>query len=292
MALLIDEMTLIDVDTAETLQLYPATTPISVVDFDPGYPAVRSVRVPNPGANGESDYTRLFGAKVVAMTLRTNPDLGDVNPALASLRAWAAPSRNVALVYTPTGMTERIVFLKGDQLGAPLPLDTMLFGVVDVLIQWACPEGLELSNLLTQTAVPLQSATSGGRVYPLVFPRTYTAQVGAGTAVVVNGGTASYAPIIRMYGPVTGGRISNDADGGKALEFLGYSLSSTEYVEIDMEAKTVQLQGVPGASTNMRSKLTTRDWWTLKPGNNTIRFSATTGSSPAQLLVLSRDAWI
>jgi hypothetical protein len=292
MPMLIDAMTLVDTDTAETLQLFPAVSAISVVDFDPGFPAVRSVRVPNPGANGETDYTTLHGAKVVALTLRTNPDLGLVNPALASIRSWASPARNVVLVYTPTGMAERIVYLKGDQLGAPLPLDSMLFGVVDILVQWACPRGVELSSLLTQTVVPLQSSTTGGRVYPLVFPRTYTAQVGSGTAVVVNAGKVDSAPIIRMYGPVTGGRISNDTDGGKALEFLGYSLSSTEYVEIDMAAKTVQYQGLPGAAYNVRSKLTTRNWWTLKPGNNTIRFSATSGTSPAQLLVMSRDAWI
>jgi len=292
MPMLIDALALLDTDTAETLQLFPATSAITVVDFDPGFPAARSVRIPNPGANGELDYTTLHGGKVVALTLRTNPDLGAVNPALATIRSWASPARNVALVYTPTGMSERIVYLKGDQLGAPLPLDAMLFGVVDILVQWACPRGVELSSALTQTVVPLQSVTTGGRTYPLIFPRLYTAQVGAGTAIVVNAGKVDSSPIIRMYGPVTGGRISNDDDGGKALEFLGYSLSSTEYVEIDMAARTVQFQGLPGAAYNVRSKLTTRQWWTLKPGNNTIRFSATTGSSPAQLLVMSRDAWI
>jgi hypothetical protein len=59
-----------------------------------------------------------------------------------------------------------------------------------------------------------------------------------------------------------------------------------------MGAKTVQLNGEPGANANRRSFVTTPGWWVLKPGANTIRFTATSGGTPSQLIVFSQDAWI
>jgi hypothetical protein len=72
----------------------------------------------------------------------------------------------------------------------------------------------------------------------------------------------------------------------------GYIIGDTEYVEVDMGAKTVQLRGVAGTDANRRGRVTTKGWWNLQPGDNTIRFTAETGASPAQALVLSQDAWI
>lgn len=292
---LIGDMRLVDADTGEQLILSPSAGNgglIKVVDFDPGFPGVRSVRVPNPGWNGESDYTSLHGAKVAALVLRLHSLTGGpVMSTLSTLRSWASPARNVWLFYTPLDMAERVLYLKGDQLGAPLPLTVMTSGVVDVQVQWVVPDGVEYSAATTETTVMLQSAMTTGRTYPLVYPRTYAAQDGTGVATIFNAGTVDTAPIIRIFGPVVGPRIVNEATG-LVLEFLGLSVGSTEYIEIDMAAKTVQLQGVPGADANRRSALTTRQWWTLRPGDNIIRFTGTSGGTPSQALVLSQDAWI
>lgn len=295
MAMLIGDMRLVDADTGETLILSPMAGNggvLQVVDFDPGFPGVRSVRVPRPGWNGESDYTRYHGSKAVSLVLRLYSATSSIMAVLSALRSWASPARNVQLFYTPDGMAERVLYLKGDQLGQPLPLAAITSGVVDVQVQWACPDGIEYSSAVTQTSILLQNATSGGRTYPLVYPRTYTSQIGTGAAVVTNAGKVDSAPIIRMFGPVTGGKIANDTDGGKYLEFSGYALGDTDYVEINMGAKTVQWRGEAGANANRRANVTTPGWWVLKPGDNTIRFTAASGATPSQLLVLSQDAWI
>ncbi|MET0426288.1 MAG: hypothetical protein ABW046_20635 [Actinoplanes sp.] len=293
---LVGDMRLVDADTSEELVLSPSADNggvIKVVDFTPGFPAVRAVQVQNPGYNGATDYTRFYGAKAVALVVRLDPSSGQpIMPALAGLRAWCAPGRRVQLVYTPSGMAERILYLRGDQLGADLPMASMISGVVDVQLQWACPDGVEYSSATTQTTVMMQTPiTTGGRTYPLTYPRTYPAQTGTGVAVVTNAGTVPSAPVIRAFGPCVGPAITNETTG-QVLAMAGYSLSSTDYVEIDMAAKTVQLRGVPGADANRRSRATTAQWWSLAPGDNTIRFTAESGSVPAQLLVLSQDAWI
>lgn len=295
MGVLVDAMRLVDADTADELILWPASGnggQIWVVDFDPGFPGVRSVRVPNPGWNGESDYTSLHGAKVVALVLRLRPqDTAPIMTTLSLLRAWASPARTVQLFYTPTGGAERVLYVKGDQLGAPLPMRALRTGTPEVQVQWACPAGVEYSAATTETTIMLQSITTTGRTYPLVYPRTYAAQTGSGVATVTNSGTVDTAPIIRIFGPVVGPRIVNET-ADRVLEFLGLSVGSTEYIEIDMARKTVQWRGEPGADANRRSALTTREWWVLAPGDNIIRFTGTSGSSPAQALVLSQDAWI
>lgn len=293
---LLPSMRLLDADTDEELILAPAAGNggvIKVVDFDPGFPEVRRVQYQNPGWNGTTDYTELYGAKAVSLVLKIDPSAGlPVMPALSTLRAWAAPSRDVLLYYTPVGMDERVLYLRGEQLSAPLPMASIVSGVVDVQLQWSCPDGVEYAADTTQTTVKLQTPlTSGGRTYPLVYPRTYSAQVGTGAAIITNNGTAPTAPVVRIFGPVTGPVITNETTG-RVFAMAGYAIGDTEYIEVDMDAKTVQLRGVPGSDANRRGRVTTKGWWNLRPGDNTIRFTAETGASPAQALVLSQDAWI
>jgi len=293
---LLPSMRLLDAATDEELILSPAAGNggvVKVVDFNPGFPEVRRVQYPNPGWNGATDYTTLHGAKVVSLVLKLDPSAGvPIMATLAQLRSWAAAGRDVLLYYTPLGMDERVLYLSGEQLGAELPMLSIISGVVDVQLQWSCPDGVEYSADTTQTIVKLQTPiTTGGRPYPLVYPRTYTAQVGTGVAVITNNGTAAAAPVVRIFGPVTGPVLTNETTG-RVFAMAGYVISDTEYVEVDMAAKTVQLRGVPGADANRRGRVTTKGWWNLQPGDNTIRFTSETGAVPAQALVLSQDAWI
>ena len=294
MGVLLEAMRLVDADTDEELILWPSAdngSQLFVSDFNPGFPEIRKVQVANPGYDGATDYTRFYGAKVVAATVRV-VSASSTMAVLSQLRGWVSPGRNVRMVYTPAGMDERILYLRGEQLGAELPEKTIRAGNVDVQMQWSCPDGVEYSAATTQTVVKLQTPiTTGGRTYPLVYPRTYTAQTGTGVAVITNNGTAPTAPVVRIFGPVTGPVLTNET-AGLTFAMAGYIIGDTEYVEIDMAAKTVQLRGVPGADANRRGRVTTKGWWTLQPGTNTIRFTSETGASPAQALVLSQDAWI
>lgn len=293
---LLPSMRLLDADTGENLILAPATGNggvIKVVDFNPGFPEVRRVQYQNPGWNGATDYTKLHGAKAVALVLKLDPSAGvPIMATLSTLRSWVAAGRDVLLYYTPLGMVERVLYLSGDQLGGDLPMLSIVSGVVDVQLQWSCPDGVEYSADTTQTTVKLQTPlTTGGRTYPLVYPRTYSAQIGTGVAVITNNGTASTAPVVRIFGPVTGPILTNETTG-LTFAMAGFTIGDTEYVEVDMGAKTVQLRGVPGADANRRGRVTTKGWWNLAPGANTIRFTSETGAIPAQALVLSQDAWI
>jgi hypothetical protein len=293
---LLPSMRLLDADTSEFLILSPAAGNggvIKVVDFNPGYPEIRKVQVPNPGYSGAADYTSLYGAKALAITLRLDPSAGlPIMSTLAALRAWCAPNRSLQLFYTPSGMAERLVYLRGDQLASDLPMATMLTGVVDVQMQWTCPTGVEFSSVVTETQVKLQTPiTTGGRTYPLTYPRTYPAQVGTGVQVITNNGTIDSAPVVRIFGPAIGPRLVNETTG-LVMEFLTLNLGPTDYLEVNMAAKTAQLNGEAGANANRRSYLSTAGWWVLKRGANIIRFTAQTGSTPSQAIVLSQDAWI
>jgi hypothetical protein len=294
MGVLLEAMRLVDADTEEELILWPGADNgggFWLTDFTPGFPEVRKVQAANPGYDGTTDYTRFYGAKVVAATVRILPAATTMQT-LSTLRGWVAPRRSVQMFYTPAGMDERVLYLRGEQLGADLPERTIRIGVVDVQMQWSCPDGVEFSAETAQTVVTLQTAlATGGRLYPLTFPRTYPAQTGTGVAVITNAGTVPSAPVVRVFGPCTGPIVTNETTG-QVIAMSGFTLGSTDYVEIDMAAKTVQLRGEPGGDANRRSRVTTAGWWQLEPGANTIRFTAESGTVPAQCLVLSQDAWI
>lgn len=99
---------------------------------------------------------------------------------------------------------------------------------------------------------------------------------------VPNGGNRPTPLIIKINGPVTNPVIINDTTGD-TMSFAATLLGGDQLV-IDTQYKTVTLNGA-----NRRSYMQQNGWFLLQPGNNFIRYRATSGSGTAQLLY--HNAW-
>ncbi len=79
-------------------------------------------------------------------------------------------------------------------------------------------------------------------------------------------GTAPVAPVIRIFGAATNPVLTYRTAGGVSRQTMGFTitLASTDYLEIDCEAKTV-LKSVSGTVTNAIDTLTSGDFPTLDP---------------------------
>jgi phage-related protein len=65
------------------------------------------------------------------------------------------------------------------------------------------------------------------------------------------------------------------------------ALEAGEFVTVDMEAREVLAQGQSARA----GYVTSRGWFTLDPGVNTIAFSAANYSPTAQLTLTTRPSW-
>lgn len=136
------------------------------------------------------------------------------------------------------------------------------------------------------TALP---SSSGGLVYPVTYPVTYTGVSVTGVLRVVNEGNTQAPVWLRVDGPIPAGGWTVTHVGKKqSLVFsTALALGAGEFVTVDMERREVLAQGqAPRAGY-----VTSRGWFSLDPGVNDIAFSAQNYSSTALLTVATKPAW-
>lgn len=130
--------------------------------------------------------------------------------------------------------------------------------------------------------------SSGGLVFPFVFPFTFGTAGAGGQVTVVNTGTVAVRPVLTVTGPVDTPILEN-VTAGKKLRF-NIVLASTDTLTVDLDARTVLLNG----TASRRSALTPdSQWWELAVGSTTIRYSnAGTYQAASSLSFPFRSAWI
>jgi hypothetical protein len=103
-----------------------------------------------------------------------------------------------------------------------------------------------------------------------------------GTVIV--GGNRPTPAVMTLTGPMVDPIIFNQTDS-KRLGFTGLNLGVGDSLVIDLLDRTVILNDV----TNMRSTLTTAEWWLFNPGSTFVVLGG--GSGSGELLIEYRDAW-
>lgn len=155
-------------------------------------------------------------------------------------------------------------------------------------IQVVAKDPRKYGDLITD-ATPLPFS-SGGLVYPVTYPVTYTGVSGTGVVTINNPGNAPAPVWLRVDGPVpAGGWTVTHVGKRQSLTFAtALALATGEFVTVDMEAREVLAQGQSARS----GYVTSRGWFTLDPGDNEIAFSAQNYSPTALLTVTTKPAWV
>lgn len=151
----------------------------------------------------------------------------------------------------------------------------------------AAPDPRKFGDLVTEST--LLPSSSGGLVRPSTWPRTWSGVSNAGQVTVTNPGNTQAPVWLRIDGPVpAGGWTVTHVGKRQSLSFAtSLALAAGEFVTVDMEAREVLAQG----QSPRAGYVTSRGWFTLDPGENTIAFSAANYSATAQLTVTTRPAW-
>jgi hypothetical protein len=229
-------------------------------NLDLGYPEVRDVVSNRPDQHGTDDRTSLWGSRAVSAELTAFADRGEIDAVLSMF----APFLNVAArpvlhwVLDRPGTAERVLTLRPSSFAAPIagPYER------NVQLSWVAADPIPRDPLVQSGMAWSGSGVAGGRTYDLAFPRSYpfgSGGPGATTYHVHNGGELPLFLVLRIYGPITGPRVTlhnNDGSGDGSVRFVSsYIVNANEYVEVDMARKTAFVNGDPN-----RSAMSAVDW--------------------------------
>lgn len=134
------------------------------------------------------------------------------------------------------------------------------------------------------------ASSTGGLVYPVTYPVTYTGFSNSGIIRVLNTGNVEAPVWLRVDGPIpAGGWTVTHVGNQQSLTFsTSLALTAGEFVTVDMDRREVLAQGQSARA----GYVTSRGWFSLDPGVNDIAFSAQNYSATAQLTVTTKPAWL
>lgn len=134
------------------------------------------------------------------------------------------------------------------------------------------------------TLAATQASPAAGLAPPLTPPLTLPAGAGPMSVACTNAGSFETRPLVTINGPITSPAVVNQTTG-QQVGFTGLSLTASDVLSVDFNAKQGTLNGV------YRPADTSSSWWVLPPGTTTVQVTGT-GTTGSTMTVAWRDAWI
>lgn len=256
-----------------------------------GLPDVRATDTPRPRDHGEFyglDYLPGRTITLQITILGTSPS-DTVAKLDALMDVWSPdtfPTDTASFLplrFQFPGQSPRL--FRGRPRRAQADTSRIVGNRVPVTLEYKTADPRQYAEVTTSQSIGLFVA-SGGRTYPRVYPLSFGGGASA-LLTLTNSGNFPSRPTAHIDGPVTNPKIEN-IDLGKFLKF-SISLASTDYLDIDFDARTVVLNGTASRYGTITSD---SQWWDLPPGNSTIRFSADSYDPAALLTLVTTSAWL
>jgi hypothetical protein len=130
-------------------------------------------------------------------------------------------------------------------------------------------------------------STTGGLTIPYTIPYTINAVTHSGQVNLTNPGNAAGPVRLRIDGPVVGPVITHVSSGTSLVFSSSLVLGAGEWLDIDMEARTVLANG----QASRAGWVTSRGWANFTPGENTWTFTAAQFNAGSQLTVIATPSW-
>lgn len=216
-----------------------------------------------------------------------------------SIQGWIIGESASDFIAKRTNLIESLNVLDGEQQisfvlsnGESRTITAIMNGL-DVPPEAGVPSAARF-NLQFEAAFPYLEGTSrtlttglalpGGGAVPASVPMGLNQGAG-GEITLTNQGNAPAYPTARITGPVTNPAIVNDTKN-QDLRFT-ITLAASEYLDIDFKRKTVT-----DHTGRNRYAVKLGDWFTLTPGNTTLKFVADSDDQTAELSVSYRDSYL
>lgn len=220
---------------------------------------------PNPGGNGSWNAPNWMPERVVTLLLDIEESGSTTfQQAVDQLLAATPPagSADLPLALQIGGLTTQVT---GKITSRVLDLSPLAYtaGLSNVNLEVTCADPRRLAT----TAVTGQAAA-------------------AGTIALTNAGSAAGPLTFTVTGPLTGLTLTNQTTGHVWTLKSAAAIASGHTVTIDMERRTV----TDTTDGNIANLVSSRGWFNLAPGTNTIAVGAASGAGTVSATGYS--AWI
>lgn len=249
-----------------SLDLMDEASSYRVERLDVGFPVVREQVAALPTRDGELDYTRLYGRRLVTVTGNFVPSTAGASrqKALRALTWWCQPRLRPRLVYAVDADCAPVwLGVRGSQLASPVSNPQ----VSPFTVSWVAPD--PVARALTPQSVTINVGTSAG---------------------VTNAGTYRAWPVLDIYGPCSDPYVVWASPASGQIVFA-LDIAAGHFVRVDTAAQTAVLDGT-GASVYPQIDFHNTRWSGLEPGVTTLGMGARTSSSPARVVVTWADSSI
>lgn len=251
-----------------------------------GSPDVRTTDAPRPQQHGDFRGYSTYASRTVIITLTVN-GVGDSTcfaAYSALMAAWQLGGVSDTQLNIQVPGRGAMALLGECRRVSADDLSRLKTGSIGVTLEFYSEYSSLFSAASVDVTVGIGTITTG-RTYSTIFPMSYGGG-GAGIQTVNNAGNTAYAPLVKITGPCTNPIVEN-ITAGKAVSF-SIVLGVGDVLWVDMDSRTVLL----GGTASRRSALLPGSaFWTLGPGANQIRYTATSGPG-SSATVTARDAWI
>lgn len=199
--------------------------------------------------------------------------------AMDRLNAAAALDATILTVQRGSDARSAIVYRQGAPAFSEGNGETIFGWTVDLI----APDPRKFATALNgATGLP---STSGGILFPIVFPVVFNATVVSGRVLLNNPGNAVGPVTLRIDGPVVGPQVTHVGTGRSLVFGSSLTIGSGEWLEVDMEAQIALANG----QSSRNAFINSRQWFGFEPGDNTFAFSAVSGAG--LLTVTATPAW-
>lgn len=265
--------------------LDPSTTGVGVTRISFGPASARSVVESRTDISGARDTSSLHGGRAVSLSFEsTSSTPGTANDLISP---WLDPSARFWLYFTPAGEAERRILLRADS-GTGFGFVNNRLSAIDSSYSWVAPDGILEAATASSVTADATPDVEAGRSYDRTYDRSYPPGPTTGVVTASVDGTTDAWPIITLTGPCTSPNIENQTTN-KRLLFPNLSLGPADELVIDMRERTVSL-----GSQSRLSELdfANSEWWSLVPGDNSIRYYPTIDGGGASSTVAWRHAYL
>ena len=257
-------------------------------EFDAGDAVVRAVAENAPGADGEIDSTTLTGGRsVVIPVVIEAPSPSELEAMERRLRAFTNARLRPTLTLTRPGGPAKQIQVRHASWTAQ--------GIADAatLVVWEtrAPSGIWEAATETFFEVAASEDATDGIDWPIDWPIDWGSPSSPGLIEVTNDGDRDAFPVLHLHGAWSDETRVQNLTTGRELVFDGLSVTDGDYLEVDMRAATVFLNGDPAESRLGYRVFPESSFWALAPGVNVLRFLAETSSSPARMAGRFRAAY-
>ena len=236
-----------------------------------------------PRGHGAWAGDAFLQARSISLTGQAYFTAPAVGTALADALIAVATLDTTSLVVTESDLRREVrVRRDGDVVIKHTPVPHLF----DWSVQLVAIDPRKLGSAVTGvTALP---SVSGGMLLPTTVPFLLNSSVVSGSISLINPGTVAGPLRLRVDGPIQGPVITHVASGRSLVFASSLTLGVGEWLEIDVDARTVLANG----QSSRAGWITSRQWPRFEPGANTFAFTAVAYSASARLTVEATPAWM